>query len=174
MKSELSHAVQAATLLRNRHHVAFRDLGDGTIYAGDAAGSRLQGFSYVRPLTPPPDLDLEVWDDTIDLLARLNPPALYVTHFGRFEGTHAHLEELRARLRQWEGLVLAGLRAGQDRATIATTLQRTGDEELLVAQADADMIARYESTSAYAMNVAGYERYLRKRYPDLPLPATSL
>jgi glyoxylase-like metal-dependent hydrolase (beta-lactamase superfamily II) len=151
------------------HHVAFRDLAEGVIFSGDAAGSRLDGCTYVRPLTPPPDLDLDAWDHTLDLLADLNPPALYLTHFGRHEGVHAHLAELRAHLRQWETLVLDGMRAGLDRASIAATLQRAGDRELLARQADAGMIARYEATSAYTMNVAGYERYLRKRYPDLLL-----
>jgi len=156
------------------HHVAFRELESGEIFAGDAAGSRLEGFSYVRPLTPPPDLDLEAWDRTLDLLADYHPPALYLTHFGRHEGVQAHLAELRLRLREWEKLVLTGLLAGHDRTAIAAALQREGDRELLIRQADADVIARYESTSAYAMNAAGYERYLRKRLPNLPVPKTSL
>jgi len=154
------------------HHVAFRDLGAGEIFAGDVAGSRLEGCTYVRPLTPPPDLDLEQWDRSLDLLASFNPPALYLTHFGRHEGVAEHLAELRSHLREWESLVLAAIRAGHDRSAIAALLQRSGDEELLVRQADAGTIARYESTSAYTMNVAGYERYLRRRYPDLPTPET--
>jgi glyoxylase-like metal-dependent hydrolase (beta-lactamase superfamily II) len=156
------------------HHVSYRDLASGEIFSGDAAGSRLEGFSYVRPLTPPPDLDLEKWDRTLDLLVGYNPPALYLTHFGRHEGIKEHLAELRLHLREWEALVLAGLRAGHDRTTIAASLQRNGDRELLIRQASPDIIARYESTSAYAMNAAGYERYLRKRIPDLPTPETSL
>ncbi|MGH2389911.1 MAG: MBL fold metallo-hydrolase, partial [Chloroflexota bacterium] len=109
------------------HHAAFRDPDTGEIFSGDAAGSRLEGCTYVRPLTPPPDLDLEVWDRTLDLLAGYNPPALYLTHFGRHEGVQTHLAELRLRLRTWENLVLAGLRAGHDRTTIAAALQREGD-----------------------------------------------
>lgn len=155
------------------HHAAFHDLGSGIIYSGDVAGSRLDDCTYVRPLTPPPDLDLEAWDRSLDLLAGLNPPALYLTHFGRHEGVHAHLAELRANLRQWETLVLEGLQAGRDRGAIAATLQRAGDGELLVRQASPEMVARYEATSAYTMNVAGYERYLRKRHPDLPVPESS-
>ena len=155
------------------HHVAYRDLAGGEIFSGDAAGSRLEGCSYVRPLTPPPDLDLEEWDRTLDLLTACNPPALYLTHFGRHEGVKEHLAELRLHLREWESLVLAGLRAGHDRTTIAASLQRHGDAELLRRQASPDVISRYESTSAYVMNAAGYERYLRKRIPDLPTPETS-
>lgn len=154
------------------HHVAFHDLESGEVYAGDAAGVRLQGCTYVRPPTPPPDLDLEAWDTTLDRLASLNPPALYVAHYGRCTGVQAHLRELRSHLRAWEGLVLEGLRGGQDRTSIAAAMQRAGNAELLTCRADEELMARYEMASAYTMNVAGYERYLRKRHPELaPAPA---
>jgi glyoxylase-like metal-dependent hydrolase (beta-lactamase superfamily II) len=151
------------------HHVVFHDLDDGSVFAGDVAGVRMQGCDYVRPPTPPPDLDLEAWDASIDRLAALQASVFYVTHFGRCAGIAAHLEQLRGRLREWERLVLEGLQAGEDRATIALTLQRVYDQELL-RQADAETVKRYEMASSYMMNVAGYERYLRRRY-DLPMPA---
>jgi len=153
------------------HHVSFRDLDSGEIFTGDVAGVRLPGCSFVRPPTPPPDLDLDAWDASLDRLAGLQAPAFYVAHFGRCVDTPAHLAELRTHLRDWEQVVLAGMRAGQDRTTIAATMQRLGDEELIRRQADEEVRSRYEMASAYAMNVAGYERYLRKRYPDLAPPA---
>ena len=147
------------------HHVAFR-MEDGSVFTGDVGGIRLPGCAYVRPPTPPPDLDLELWDASIDRLAALDAPAFYPTHFGRCEGTATHLRELRARLREWEALVLDGLRAGQERAAIATTLQEREDAALLAAS-DPEAVVRYEAAGSYAMNVSGYERYLRKRHPDL-------
>lgn len=151
------------------HHVAFHDVGDGSIFAGDVAGVRLQGCTYVRPPTPPPDLDLDLWNASLDRLAALAPAALYLTHFGRFEGSAAHIDELRTRLHGWDDLVLAGMRAGQDRATIADAMRRDGDGALLEV-ADAETVRRYDLASAYAMNVSGYERSLRKRYPALASP----
>jgi glyoxylase-like metal-dependent hydrolase (beta-lactamase superfamily II) len=155
-----------------QHHVAFRDLATGDIYTGDVGGARMPSCTYVRPPTPPPDLDLEAWDRSLDRLADLEAPAFYVTHFGRFESTGAHLEELRTRLRAWERLVLAGMRAGQDRTTITLTLQRSGDEEITRA-CRPDLLERYEMASGYSMNVSGYERYLRKRHPELTSPESS-
>jgi glyoxylase-like metal-dependent hydrolase (beta-lactamase superfamily II) len=149
-----------------KHHVCFYDPSCGEIYAGDVAGVRMPGYSYVRPPTPPPDLDLEAWEASLDRLAALAPSALYVTHFGRSEGTADHLNALRRLLRQWEAVVLAGMRAGQDTEAIVSTLRKQADADL-VAQADAQTVRRYEMASGYAMNVAGYERYLRKRHPDL-------
>ncbi|MDB5074633.1 MAG: fold metallo-hydrolase [Chloroflexi bacterium] len=155
------------------HHVAFHDLDEGAVYVGDVAGVRMQDCGYVRPPTPPPDLDLEAWEASLDRLAALNPTAFYVTHFGRATGTLDHLQQLRVRLRAWERLVLEGMRAGQDRAAIALTMQRSGDEELALLVSP-EVIRRYEAASGYTMNVSGYERYLRKRHPELALPASSL
>jgi glyoxylase-like metal-dependent hydrolase (beta-lactamase superfamily II) len=151
------------------HHVAFHDRDEGSLFLGDVGGVRMPGCGYVRPPTPPPDLDLEAWDASIDRLTALRVPVFYVTHFGRFAETEGHLEQLRSRLREWERVVLDGLRAGEDRAAIVLRLQRTVDAEVL-REASEETVARYEMASAYIMNVSGYERYLRKRN-ILPAPA---
>jgi glyoxylase-like metal-dependent hydrolase (beta-lactamase superfamily II) len=154
------------------HHVTFRDVDDGALYVGDVAGVRMPGSDYVRPPTPPPDLDLDAWEGSLDRLSALNPIALYLTHFGLATGGKEHLQQLRMRLREWEGIVLEGMRAGQDRASIALRVQRLGDAEL-ARQVEPEIISRYETASSYMMNVSGYERYLRKRHPELAVPATS-
>lgn len=145
------------------HHVVFRNLHDGSLYTGDTAGVRMQGCSYVHPPTPPPDLDLDLWEATLDRLAALHAPVFYATHYGRCEGTDAQLQELRSRLRSWEQFVLAALRQGDEPEAIAAELRRRGREEVLNG-ADEETVRRYEVASAYRMNVSGFERYLRKRY----------
>ena len=63
------------------HHVCY--LGrDGTLYAGDAAGVRIQPDTYVLPPTPPPDVDVEAWERTLDELEALAPERLALVHFG--------------------------------------------------------------------------------------------
>ena len=57
------------------HHVSYLD-ATGTLYAGDAAGVRLDGASFVMPPCPPPELDLEAWDATITAIERRAPHAL--------------------------------------------------------------------------------------------------
>jgi glyoxylase-like metal-dependent hydrolase (beta-lactamase superfamily II) len=155
-----------------QHHLAYRDLASGDIYTGDVGGVRMPPCTYVRPPTPAPDLDLDAWDRSIDRLAALDAPAFYATHFGRCEDTPAHLRELRTRLRDWERLVLAGMQAGQDHTAITLSLQRSGDDGIARAGGP-DLLERYEMASGYSMNVSGYERYLRKRHPELTLPESS-
>jgi glyoxylase-like metal-dependent hydrolase (beta-lactamase superfamily II) len=88
-----------------RHHVSY--LGaDGTLYAGDAAGVRIQPHQEVVPPTPPPDFDLATWQRTIDEIERRRPQRLALIHFGVAEDPGPHLEELRRRLDEWASDVL--------------------------------------------------------------------
>ncbi|HKA26407.1 MAG TPA: MBL fold metallo-hydrolase, partial [Gaiellaceae bacterium] len=57
------------------HHVCYVD-GGGTLYAGDAAGVRIQPSRFVLPPTPPPEFDLATWEATLDELERRDPERL--------------------------------------------------------------------------------------------------
>lgn len=82
------------------HHVCY--LGpDGTLYAGDAAGVRIQPDTYVSPPTPPPEFDLDGWLRTLDEIERRRPARLALIHFGIVDDPGPHLEQLRRRLLEW-------------------------------------------------------------------------
>ena len=76
------------------HHVCYLD-GDGTLYAGDAAGVRIQPARFVLPPTPPPEVDLEAWDTTLDEIERRDPQRLALIHFGVADDVASHLAEMR-------------------------------------------------------------------------------
>ena len=86
------------------HHVCYLD-ADGTLYAGDAAGVRIQPSQFVLPPTPPPEFDLAAWESTLDELKRRDPQRLALIHFGVADNPREHLPELRRRLRSWTALV---------------------------------------------------------------------
>jgi glyoxylase-like metal-dependent hydrolase (beta-lactamase superfamily II) len=145
------------------HHVVFHDVEQRMVFTGDAAGVRLTDARYVRPPTPPPDVDLEVWSQTIDRLLALNPRTLLLTHFGPHSGdVPRHLEELRQRLFAWTELVRTALTAGQDPPTIVDSLRREGDAELLATDGDPVLLGRYDLATPYGMTVDGLVRYLQK------------
>ena len=87
------------------HHVCYLAT-DGTLYAGDAAGVRIQPDPHVAPPTPPPDFDLDAWLDTLDEIERRNPERLAVIHFGVAANPAPHLQQLRRRLVEWASDVL--------------------------------------------------------------------
>jgi glyoxylase-like metal-dependent hydrolase (beta-lactamase superfamily II) len=130
------------------HHVCYLD-GEGTLYAGDAAGVRIRPSEFVLPPTPPPEVDLEVWGQTLDEIARLAPERLALIHFGVFEDVERHLEELRRRLHEWAERVRAGATEEQFAALAADDLA-------------ADQAA-YEQAMPFWQSYAGLKRYWEKR-----------
>ena len=90
------------------HHVCYLD-GEGTLYAGDAAGVRIMPDRHILPVAPPPEVDLEAWERTIDELERRAPERLALIHFGVVEQPHDHLRRLRRQLRLWGQRVRQGM-----------------------------------------------------------------
>jgi glyoxylase-like metal-dependent hydrolase (beta-lactamase superfamily II) len=145
------------------HHVAYHDVDHDLVFTGDVAAARLQGVRYVRPPTPPPDIDLGLWSESLERIRRLHPRTLLLTHFGPSTEVDWHLQEAHDRLYAWAELVNRARRSGQDQPEIVDTLRLQGDDELLRLTNDASVLERYELAAPYGMSVDGYLRYLKKR-----------
>ena len=134
------------------HHVSYL-AADGTLYAGDAAGVRLEGGSFVMPPCPPPELDLEAWERTIDEIERRTPARLALIHFGVFDDVVSHLEKLRSTLGRWGGWVEDGM----DEQTFVAAAAHD------VSEVDPDLVDDYQRAGPYWHHFRGFERYWRKR-----------
>jgi glyoxylase-like metal-dependent hydrolase (beta-lactamase superfamily II) len=99
------------------HHVAYIDLGDRIAFTGDVGGVRMQGTDYVCPPTPPPDLDRELWWESIARLQGFELERLYLTHFGEVRDVDRHLTDLGPNLDEFLALGSEAIEAG-----------KTGDE----------------------------------------------
>ncbi len=55
------------------HHVSY--LHDGTAFVGDVGGVRIRPESMTIPPTPPPDVDVEAWHESIALVRAWRPRA---------------------------------------------------------------------------------------------------
>jgi len=109
------------------HHVSYLDR-DGTLYAGDAAGVRIQPGRAVIPPTPPPEFDLETWQETLEEIERRNPERLALVHFGVAEDVRRHLAELRLELYEWADVVRGGAGAEEFVAYVQTELRDAGED----------------------------------------------
>jgi glyoxylase-like metal-dependent hydrolase (beta-lactamase superfamily II) len=145
------------------HHVIFHDPERRTVFAGDVAAVRLQGFDYVRPPTPPPDLDLDLWSESIEKVRALRPKMLYLTHFGPFSDVDRHLDETKSRLYEWGDVVARALEEGRDPQGIRDALQQYADREILASTHSDQALLRYEIATPYGMSADGYVRYFTKR-----------
>jgi glyoxylase-like metal-dependent hydrolase (beta-lactamase superfamily II) len=154
------------------HHVAFHDTAHSILFPGDVAGVRLEDIAYVRPPTPPPDLNLEDWSASIERLRALRPETLYLPHFGPTAGSDSHFTELRDRLYAWGAIVARGMREGKGDQQLADDLAATADPEVAaIAEASGAGAAdgateRYELATNYLMSAQGYMRYYKKTHPE--------
>jgi glyoxylase-like metal-dependent hydrolase (beta-lactamase superfamily II) len=90
------------------HHVCYVDAG-GTLYAGDAAGVRIQPSGHILPVSPPPDVDVEGWRRTLDEISSRAPERLALIHFGLFDDVEYHVEQTRRELDTWVERVRSGV-----------------------------------------------------------------
>src|SRR5262249_47934965 len=127
--------------------------GDGTLYAGDAAGVRLTGGTFVMPPCPPPEFDLDAWERTIAGMERRVPSRLALIHFGGFRGGEGGPASLRARPARWGERVEPGM---DEESFIAAARHD-------VAQTDPELVDEYQRAGPYWHHFRGIERYWRKR-----------
>jgi glyoxylase-like metal-dependent hydrolase (beta-lactamase superfamily II) len=145
------------------HHLAFHEPQSGTLFTGDVAGVRLHGQSYVKPPTPPPEVDIEAWKGSIESMRKLAPKVLCPTHFGSYEDVGRHLGELEQRLEDWLLLVEERMDEGQSQDDIIEELEAQGDAEMLREGADPKDSERYELAANYEMLVTGLMRYVSRQ-----------
>jgi glyoxylase-like metal-dependent hydrolase (beta-lactamase superfamily II) len=131
------------------HHVCY--VGpDGTLYAGDAAGVRIAPHRFVLPPTPPPDLDVAAWHETVAAIRRRRPERLALIHFGAFDDVERHLDELERRLDEWTARVEGGV---SEQKFVEAAL---GD-------VDTDSAEEYATAMPFEQSYAGLRRYVEKR-----------
>jgi glyoxylase-like metal-dependent hydrolase (beta-lactamase superfamily II) len=144
------------------HHVIYFDAHSGAAWVGDTGGVCRPGAAVARPATPPPDIDLEAWQRSLDMLRLLDPSVLLLTHFGPAYQPLAYLEDYRATLLHWADVVRAGLTSDTDEATQIAQLDQLAQANL-GPQATGEDITLYEQASSTALSWQGLARYWRKR-----------
>ncbi len=82
------------------HHVSYLHTDSGTAFVGDVAAVSIPGVDLLVPPTPPPDIDVETWIDSIGLIEGWRPERLALTHFGAIEDPLPHLGLVKERLRE--------------------------------------------------------------------------
>lgn len=80
------------------HHVTYLHEASGDAYVGDVGGIRIPPNTHTYAPTPPPDIDIPVWLESIELVRGLEPKALCLTHFGRYEDVDEQLDAVAAYL----------------------------------------------------------------------------
>ncbi|MEZ5288818.1 MAG: MBL fold metallo-hydrolase [Vicinamibacterales bacterium] len=145
------------------HHVSYLDESDGTAYVGDTCGIRVAG-DYIVAATPPPDIDIELWNRSLDAIEAWQATSLFLTHFGPVGAARAHRKLSPGP--GGDGEAVSGSLAGGDSdeqraAQFAADMRRAARQAL--SETDA---AALEQAAPFEQIWAGLARYWRKRRPS--------
>jgi len=146
------------------HHVTYLAEA-GTCFSGDVTGVVIAPSTLIAPVCPPPDVDLEAWERSLDSIAELSPSRLCLPHFGVVAEPAAHIERTRERLRTWAGRVRDG--ASEEEFVAAA-------QNELAEAADPETAAAYTQAGPLWQSYAGLVRYFAKKGEAAPGPAATL
>lgn len=144
------------------HHVSYFDNVEGVAFVGDTTGIRIEGHSYVMPATPPPDIDLRLWDSSFATILERKPKRLFLTHFGFSENPAAHIAQFRERLHRWmetteKILQTAKSDSGAMDSFMAAMRAEIGEH------LPAEEVEQYVATAGLNLSFLGLARHARKR-----------
>jgi len=144
------------------HHVSYFDHDEGVAFVGDTTGVRIEGHSYVMPATPPPDIDLEIWENSFTAILERKPARLFLTHFGFSGNPGEHVLLFRERLHQWAEIAANSIRsASEESAAMASFMAATRAE--IAEHLPAEEVEHYVFSAGLHLSFLGLARYLRKR-----------
>ena len=130
------------------HHVCY--FRDGVAFVGDMAGVRVPPYDLTLAPTPPPDIDVEAWERSIDAIAAREPETLALTHFGT--AGPEQLDAVREALR-WQ----ADLAASSDQEAFMAALHER------IAQQAPDEVDAVETAAPLDHLFLGLDRWHRKK-----------
>jgi glyoxylase-like metal-dependent hydrolase (beta-lactamase superfamily II) len=144
------------------HHVSYFDDAEGVAFVGDTTGIRIENGPYILPATPPPDIDLGVWEESFAAILARGPQRLFLTHFGYSDNPAAHIVEFRERLHRWSEWAADALRTEPTEAAAQKHFEansRAEMEEVL----GATEAEHHAFTARLDLSFLGLARYWRKR-----------
>jgi glyoxylase-like metal-dependent hydrolase (beta-lactamase superfamily II) len=141
------------------HHVCYLHEESGTAFVGDVAACRIPPSDLVVPPTPPPDIDVETWEESLDLVAEWSPRRLALTHFGAVEDdVGGYIEKVRGKLREE-----AELAHRMEKDDYDADLERRIREHLRGERIEGDTVEELLQAVPTAYQWGGLDRYWRKR-----------
>jgi glyoxylase-like metal-dependent hydrolase (beta-lactamase superfamily II) len=157
------HTLQTAyTPGHASHHIAYFDAPSRIAFVGDVGGVSLPPAHVIVPPTPPPDIDIELWERSIDTVLAWHPEALFLTHFGLKSNPAVHLQELVERLRYWARVVKDLMASDLSEDARRAKFGRDVGLEMRRSVSDPEAI-RYSLAIQLDQAYNGIERYWKKK-----------
>ena len=144
------------------HHVAYWDRKSRTALVGDTAGIRVQGDKFLLPATPPPDIDVEIWNQSLDTISAWSAERLFLTHFGFIENPGEHIRLYKERLAEWSALTRKLMASGMETAEAEKAFVDSVASEIK-STLPADAAEHYIFNGGLRLSWLGLMRYVKKK-----------
>jgi glyoxylase-like metal-dependent hydrolase (beta-lactamase superfamily II) len=144
------------------HHLSYFDPRSGIAWVGDTGGLRFGPTLFALPPTPPPDIDLDGWAQSVATIRAWKPDTLFVTHFGPHRGAGDHLDVFERSLRDMAEMARRSLE-GDAPDDIRYERFRLELEQYVRRAVPPSETAPYESVAPMEFSWRGLARYWRKR-----------
>ena len=115
------------------------------------------------PPCPPPDIDIELWIKSLDLIRGLVLDSLQLTHFGTVNDIPSHLDQLQDQLISWSQWIKPYWEAQTPASEITKPFQDFVAKELMASGLSDAKIKIYETANPSWMSVYGLLRYWAKQ-----------
>ncbi len=146
-----------------KHHISWQ-LND-IIFTGDVAGVKIENGPVVPPC-PPPDINLEDWNQSLDILMERKAQTLYLTHYGKVDQIGDHIHNLRNILNDWAGWIKEKWESGLSADEITPQFSAYTANQLLELGVSEHGVRQYEAANPSWMSVAGLIRYWKKKHQE--------
>jgi glyoxylase-like metal-dependent hydrolase (beta-lactamase superfamily II) len=143
------------------HHHVIRL--DDVAFTGDATGVHIPGSRFAALPAPPPEFNLEAWQQTLDRLLAQQFSAIYPTHFGLISEVSEYLDYFRDLLLRSAHFVRERMAQGMVREELVTAYLAWNEERARAAGVSEELAQRYEVANPNFMSVDGIMRYWRKK-----------
>jgi glyoxylase-like metal-dependent hydrolase (beta-lactamase superfamily II) len=143
------------------HHVAYFDSDEGVAFIGDTGGIRIENGPYILPATPPPDIDLSLWDQSFKTILDRKPARLFLTHFAWSDDPAAHISEFQDRLHRWFSTAERSLNAAASSYAAHAAPNSASAKSQLPADADAAKKAANREADA-KIEAAAMETFIKE------------
>lgn len=144
------------------HHVSYFEDAEGVVFVGDTTGIKIEGHSYVMPATPPPDIDLKIWDGSFAAILERKPKRLFLTHFGFSDDPAAHIAQFRERLHRWMEMTEKILQSAPSDEAAMESFMASARAEIGEHLPPQD-VEQYAATAGLNLSFLGLARHARKR-----------
>ena len=145
------------------HHVSYFDEGSGIAWVGDTAGLRFGPTVFVLPPTPPPDIDLDAWAQSVAKIRAWEPETLFITHFGAYQGAGDHLDRFEISLRDVADMARRSLHADQPDDDARFAMFRAEVEQYVHRFVPESEMGPLERVGPLEFSWRGLARYWRKK-----------